>query len=625
MALDLKILEGKRCCIYCRVSTEHEEQTRAIVDQIAESKERAVALKMTVVREYIDNGITGTSIKHRDAFKQLQKDIIDELWDVCVFKDDSRLMRNTTDWFSFVDEMDHSNKTIYIWLDNKIYDYESDEDRMIYGMKSMISEGYSRSLSKKMKAYNRRRQLQGKFNFNRPMYGWNIVDRQTLSINEEEAQYLRMAVDLVIDGWGFQRIAKYMASLGAKSPTGTEMYPASWKRMLFDEKMYGCVVFGKKGKTLGNTYNKPDNEWIKHENAIPAIITEEKYNEMKDAYESRTSTGKKVPYCRYPLSGKIKCGICGESYHRHMQKRKVQVAGKQYKEYVAVCWVCRRAYRFEKTSRPDERTLGIGCKNYNVQENRLMELLSETSEKLFGNIFESSDNIIDSMMNMVEKILSSDIGTRKLGTLRQKVASNKKKIDVLFDKLMDQVIEDSDFKTRKEKLENEIRVYEEEINTIERNSANLMINQQRLEQIKASIINEDLVKKAESIGLLEFVNNIIVNWDDVSLTFVYNKDRIMEFIGLVNFDGLDITDEDTTYKVTVQYCGWEARWRETAVQKKALMDLIKKDGSLSYSQMAAEMGLTSKIVRARLKRLIDNHYVERTDTGELRILKEWDY
>ena len=78
-------------------------------------------------------------------------------------------------------------------------------------------------------------------------------------------------------------------------------------------------------------------------------------------------------------------------------------------------------------------------------------------------------------------------------------------------------------------------------------------------------------------------------------------------------------------KVNVHYGGWESKWRETAVQKKALMDLIKKDGSLSYSQMAAELGLNSKIIRSRLKRLIANHYVERTDTGELRILKEWDY
>lgn len=625
MALGLDILQGKRCCIYCRVSTEHEEQARAIVEQIAESKERAVALGMTVVREYIDNGITATSIKHRDAYKQLQKDIIDDLWDVCIYKDDSRIMRNTTDWFIFLREIEENNKIVYLWLNNSIFDYNDPAQRLEHGINAMFNEKFSRDLSEKLKAYNRRRQVQGKFNFNRPMYGWNIVDRQTLSINEEEAQYLRMAVDLVIDGWGFQRIAKYMASLGAKSPTGTEMYPASWKRMLFDEKMYGSVVFGKTGKNLNRLYNKPKSEWIEHKDAIPAIISKEKYDEMLEAYNSRTTTGKQVQYCRYPLSGKIKCGICGESYHRQMQKRKVQVAGKQYKEYVAVCWVCRRAYRFEKTSRPTEKTLGIGCSNYNVQENRLMELLNETSEKLFGNLFDSSDNIIDSMMNMVEKILSSDSGTRKLGTLRQKVASNKRKIDVLFDKLMDQVIEDNDFICRKEKLEKEIAVYEEEINTIERNSSNLLINQQRLEQIKASIINEDLVKKAESIGLLEFVNKIIVNWDDVSLTFEYNKDKIMEFIGLVNFDGLDITEEDTIYKVNVHYGGWESKWRETAVQKKALMDLIEKDGSLSYSQMAAELGLNSKIIRSRLKRLIANHYVERTDTGELRILKEWDY
>ena len=51
MALGLDILQGKRCCIYCRVSTEHEEQARAIVEQIAESKERAVALGMTVIRD----------------------------------------------------------------------------------------------------------------------------------------------------------------------------------------------------------------------------------------------------------------------------------------------------------------------------------------------------------------------------------------------------------------------------------------------------------------------------------------------------------------------------------------------------------------------------------------------
>ena len=67
-------------------------------------------------------------------------------------------MRNTKDWYVFIERMQKNGKQLYLYLENKFY---SPEDALISGIKAIMAEEYSRELSKKINNAHRHRQKNG--------------------------------------------------------------------------------------------------------------------------------------------------------------------------------------------------------------------------------------------------------------------------------------------------------------------------------------------------------------------------------------------------------------------------------------------------------------------------------
>ena len=73
-------------------------------------------------------------------------DISKDKFDIIVVKDQSRLQRNTMDWYIFLNEIVQNRKKLYLYLENTFFD---SKDKFIFGIKAMMAEEYSRDLSKK--------------------------------------------------------------------------------------------------------------------------------------------------------------------------------------------------------------------------------------------------------------------------------------------------------------------------------------------------------------------------------------------------------------------------------------------------------------------------------------------
>ena len=105
-----------RAVFYARVSTEEEEQLNAIEKQIEENQEIIKAKGWVLIDEYIDKGITGTQAKKRNEYLRMLDDIKKDKFDIIVVKDQSRLQRNTMDWYIFLNEIVQNQKNyICIW------------------------------------------------------------------------------------------------------------------------------------------------------------------------------------------------------------------------------------------------------------------------------------------------------------------------------------------------------------------------------------------------------------------------------------------------------------------------------------------------------------------------------
>ena len=85
-----------RVVSYCRVSTKSLEQATSIENQVEHYRKKIQGIPAwTFVGEYVDNGISGTSVKARVQFNKMIEDAENGMFDLIVTKAVSRFARNT--------------------------------------------------------------------------------------------------------------------------------------------------------------------------------------------------------------------------------------------------------------------------------------------------------------------------------------------------------------------------------------------------------------------------------------------------------------------------------------------------------------------------------------------------
>ena len=146
-----------RAVIYARCSTEEESQIDALKNQVAEARECVRNQGWFLVDEYVESK-SGTSTKGRSEYNRLFEDLQKDKFDIIVIKSQDRLMRNTKDWYVFVDRLTITRKKLYMYIERKFY---TTDDALITGIKAILAEEYSRELSKKINNAHRNRQKNG--------------------------------------------------------------------------------------------------------------------------------------------------------------------------------------------------------------------------------------------------------------------------------------------------------------------------------------------------------------------------------------------------------------------------------------------------------------------------------
>ena len=169
-------------------------------------------------------------------------------------------------------------------------------------------------------------------------------------VDEYAARVVRDIFRAKIDGRSAKRIADELNALGVLSPLTYKIsrglpHPkggfadrpdAKWSattiiRILQDEIYTGTLVQGRQGTynhKLRNVIQKPEEEWIRVENAHEAIIRKRDFDLVQHimGLDTRTAPeGEKV----YLFSGLLVCGCCGA----RMTRKTNTVGGKKYIYY----------------------------------------------------------------------------------------------------------------------------------------------------------------------------------------------------------------------------------------------------------------------------------------------------
>lgn len=508
--------------IYCRVSTDEEIQVNALTNQINEAKLVVSNNKWVLVDQYVDEGKTGTSIKKRDEYNRLFRDMETSKFDIIVIKSQDRLMRSTKDWYLFVDKLVQNDKRLFFYIENKFY---TPDDALITGIKAILAEDYSRELSKKINnAHSHRQKSKGTVLLTSNTWGYNKVGKDVV-INEDEAEVVRLMYDLCSQGYGTRTIAKMLTNKGLFSRSGKPFSEGTIRKIIRNPLFKGVAVMNKihydfnRKKSIHND----SSEWIYKENGVPPIVSQEIWESANSIMDTRMQinhsdkSGDKLRGLKKgnsPLSSKIICGDCGSVYWRTRYRHA--------KGDMVIVWTCSEYVRNgRKTAskiyaKPKNQVVSTdgGCDNIRIKEDDLNKILLEISSKFYKN----KDEIFQQAIRIFNEVISDDDGN-KISDLNKSLDEILKKRDNLLDKFLDKIIDEEIYVYKDKALSEQANKVKSEIVEEKLRIANVESKEERIKAIQKeieSIVNEDLSldfiqKHIKTIVIYE--DYILINYD----------------------------------------------------------------------------------------------------------------
>ena len=528
----------ERICIYNRCSTEEENQKNALEIQAQESVEIVRQhVGWQIVDQFVESQ-SGTTSAKRSKYQQMLACIEQRKYTIVVIKSIDRLVRNTKDWYLFLDCIVRNNTRLYIYIDNKFY---SPEDSLITGIKAILAEEFSRELSKKIKNAHKRRQTnKSGYNICSEMFGWNKISKDIYEVNEEEANAILQAYELIEHGYGFARLSKEMFQRGVRSRNQKKIAPTTWRKMLRSPRMYGMVILHRTEYdfNLHKAVQIPETEWVFCEDALPPIVSREYYQRMLDIMDKRSrecnvSESQAMPKSggKHELSGKIICGMCGNVFYRRKQSLK---DGKR------AVWVCSN-YINKGTKQEDNPE---GCQGIFLIEDVLKEFIFKAYMERFQNSESMDRYLIDETLRILCSTLSGTDYNSKIKKMERERIKLQRNKDKSFDKLMDGVLSDQDYKAFMGRIDEQLQKVSCELDELKAEMSSVEDMEKRLLGIKKELKQGDVLKEALKTDVVGKVQEIRV-YEDQMLDIRFDRYKVA-----VCKDCADVSD---LYTVRIRY------------------------------------------------------------------------
>ena len=341
--------QGKRKVAgYARVSTDHDEQFTSYEAQIDYyTKYIKSRDDWEFVSVYTDEGITGTSTKHREGFKRMIADALAGKIDLIVTKSVSRFARNTVDSLSTIRELKEHGTECYFEKEN-IWTFDSKGELLITIMSSLAQEE-ARSISENVTWGHRKRFADGKVSLAYSRFlGYDKGEDGNLVVNPEQAETVREIYRLFLEGLSPYGIAQQLTSEGKTTPSGKKKWCATTvKAILSNEKYKGDALLQKSFTvdflTKKTKLNEGEIPQYYVENNHEAIIEPAVFDHVQLEL-ARRCPGRNRHSGVHMFSSKIKCGQCGSWYGS-----KVWHSNDKYRKAI---WQCNHKFEGEKCSTP---------------------------------------------------------------------------------------------------------------------------------------------------------------------------------------------------------------------------------------------------------------------------------
>ena len=333
-------MQKKRVVAYVRVSTASSAQLHSY-----EFQEQYWRGKFEndpdneLVGIYADKGISGSSVHKRPQFLIMMEDARNGKFDAIHTKSVSRFARNTVQLLEAVREL--RDLGIEVVFEKENISTMQPTSEVFLTIAATIAENDLQVDSDRQRWSIRHRFENGWISIGNGMYGYRMVDGNTLEIIPHEAEVVRRVFDMYIAGAGCKKIADALNADGIPSYNGGKWVMQRIMEMIGNEKYMGDSLMGKKVKVLGVEYDNRDGKYGKRfytEDTHEGIVSKETWYKAQEIRLSRRNEKiAGVPLPTHPFTGMIECGQC----HAHYQ-HKVNNSGKKYATHL---WGCGTALK----------------------------------------------------------------------------------------------------------------------------------------------------------------------------------------------------------------------------------------------------------------------------------------
>ena len=302
----------KRVAAYCRVSTDSDAQLGSLENQMAAFRHQ-VSLHddWELVQIYADEGISGTSIRHRAGFQKMIADCKSGKIDYIITKSISRFARNTMDCLKYVREL--QGMGVQVYFEKEGIDTAGSISEILLTVMAAFAQEESRSISENVK-WGMRKRFEAGVEWRVPIYGYRHTEEKMYIIVPEEAEIVQEIFTRYAHGEAPSAILWNMIARKVPPPAGDQWKLLQLQRMLHNEKYTGDAVLQKNYIESHLTHREVRNlgEVPRYHvrNAHPAIIDRRLFAQAAAVSRMRqVRTGNSS----YPYGEMLRCPRCGET------------------------------------------------------------------------------------------------------------------------------------------------------------------------------------------------------------------------------------------------------------------------------------------------------------------------
>lgn len=459
---DIKVEKRRKLiAIYCRVSTEEQSENGYSIDEQERLLEEwCKKMGYVIYKCYSDRGISGKNIKDRPALKELLSDAKAGKFDMVISWKINRLSRKLEDVLKIVNLLEKNNITFKSY--SEPFETDTPAGRMQFQMMALIGEFERGTIAQNVKMGMIAKAKSGNWCGGRVL-GYDLVPNNSpeeekkgknkLEINEKEAEIVRFIFNEYSKGKGYKAITNKMNKLGYKTKKGNNFSVGSIRDILTNPVYIGEIRYNVRQnwseKRRRNINPNPIRVKGKHE----AIIDRELWDKVQLILESKKGKPSRIYDGEYPLTGILRCPKCGAGM---VISRTTNTLADGTKKRIA--YYCCGNWKNKGT--------GV-CNSNTIRVDKANEYVFKRIEELVSN-----EAMIKAVVKNINKERKDKVkpAKRLLGDIDKELEKLDKRKRKIFEAYEDDILTKDEFQTRKNELNEKIRILEEEkkplLNTI---------------------------------------------------------------------------------------------------------------------------------------------------------------